>query len=248
MGMGGGSHLDKMANKSIEFFTFRENIPEFMCGRSSFAIDDELIKERFGVTVRSAIYKARYNCAPTQELPVISNDQPGELQFFHWGLIPFWAKDPSIGNRLINAKAETITEKPSFKNAFRRRRCLVPADGFYEWKKNGTNVPFRIVLKNGTPFAMAGIWERWVSGDGAPVHSFSIITTGPNELMAPIHDRMPVILLPEEEQRWLSDIDDHHLMAMLKPYPAERMTAYPVSNLINSPRNDNPEVIRRLQG
>lgn len=218
-----------------------------MCGRYSFAIDDELIKERFGVTVRSAIYKARYNCAPTQELAVISNDQPGELQFFHWGLIPFWAKDPSVGNRLINAKAETITEKPSFKNAFRRRRCLVPADGFYEWKRNGTKIHYRIVLKNGAPFAMAGIWEQWDHGEGPPVFSFSIITTAPNELMAPIHDRMPVILMPEEEQRWLSDTDETNLISLLKPYPAERMTAFPVSNLVNSPGNDNPEVIKPLQ-
>ncbi|NQV03187.1 MAG: SOS response-associated peptidase, partial [Bacteroidia bacterium] len=150
-----------------------------MCGRYSFAIEDELIKERFGVSVRSAIYKARYNCAPSQELAIISNHDPKELQFFRWGLVPFWAKDPLIGNKLINAKAETITEKPSFRNAFRHRRCLVPADGFYEWEKNGTKTPYRIIMKNDAPFAMGGIWEKWVSSDGEIIHSFSIITTEP---------------------------------------------------------------------
>ncbi|MFH1159390.1 MAG: SOS response-associated peptidase [bacterium] len=214
-----------------------------MCGRYSFAIEDELIKERFGVMVRSAIYKARYNCAPSQELAVINNGYPDELQFFRWGLIPFWAKDSSIGNKLINAKAETIAEKPSFRQAFKRRRCLVPADSFYEWKRDATKTPFRMLLKDRTPFSMAGIWEKWVSRDGEIVHSFSIITTEPNELMIPIHNRMPVILLPENEQRWLDEPDETLLQSFLKPYPAELMIAYPVSKLVNSPRNDTPEVI-----
>lgn len=214
-----------------------------MCGRYSFAIEDELIKERFGVSIRSAIYKARYNCAPTQNLAVISNQDPGDLNFFRWGLIPFWAKDPLIGNKLINAKAETIAEKPSFKNAFRRRRCLVPADGFYEWKKDAVKIPYRIVLKSGDPFAMAGIWEKWVSNEGEIIHSFSIITTEPNELIAPIHNRMPVILLPENEKMWLDDPGKTTLKGLLKPYPARLMKVFPVSNLVNSTRNDTPEVM-----
>ncbi|MBN1199907.1 MAG: SOS response-associated peptidase [Bacteroidales bacterium] len=213
-----------------------------MCGRYSFAIDDELIKERFGISVRSAIYKARYNCAPSQELAVISNDHPREVQFFRWGLIPFWAKDASIGNKLINAKAETIAEKPSFKNAFRRRRCLVPADGFYEWKKNATKTPYRIVLKSGAPFAMAGIWERWNNGEGELIHSFSIITTEPNTMMSPIHNRMPAILLQEDEKRWLEETSETALLELLKPYPADQMKAFPVSKMVNSPKNDTPEV------
>jgi len=214
-----------------------------MCGRYSFAVEDELIRERFGVSVRSAIYKARYNCAPSQELAVITNQNPAELQFFRWGLIPFWAKDPLIGNKMINSKAETITEKPSFKKAFQLRRCLVPADGFYEWKKNITKTPYRIVLKSGAPFAMAGIWEKWVSGDGEIIRSFSIITTDPNELMAPIHNRMPVILLPENEKMWLDDTSEATLKTLLKPYPANRMKAFAISKLVNSPKNDSPEVI-----
>jgi putative SOS response-associated peptidase YedK len=219
-----------------------------MCGRYSFAVEDELIKVRFGVSVRSAIYKARYNCAPSQELAIISNDNPNELQFYRWGLIPFWAKDPLIGNRMINAKAETITGKPSFKNAFRRRRCLVPSDGFYEWKKNSTKTPYRIVLKNGDPFAMAGIWEKWVSGEGETIHSFSIITTEPNQLIAPLHNRMPVILLPENEKMWLDDTNEAVLKGLLKPYPADLMKAFPVSKLVNSPKNDTPEVMEPLAG
>lgn len=214
-----------------------------MCGRYSFAVEDELIKERFGVSVRSAIYKARYNCAPSQELAIISNQNPDELMFFRWGLIPFWAKDPAIGNKLINSKAETIAEKPSFKNAFRKRRCLVPADGFYEWKKAGSKTPYRIVLKNGDPFAMAGIWEKWVGAGGEIINSFSIITTVPNKLMAPIHNRMPVILLPEHEKMWLDDTNETDLQKLLKPYPAELMTAFPVSTLVNSPKNDTKEVL-----
>mgnify|MGYP002636797464 CR=1 FL=1 len=214
-----------------------------MCGRYSFAIEDELIKERFGVSVRSAIYKARYNCAPSQELAIISNESPTELQFYRWGLIPFWAKDPLIGNKLINARAETISEKPSFKNAFRRRRCLVPADGIYEWKKNPTKTPYRIVLDSGAPFSMAGIWEKWVSGNGEIIHSFSIITTEPNQLIAPIHNRMPVILLPENEKMWLDSTNEAALRELLKPYPAGLMKAFPVSKLVNSPGNDTPEVI-----
>lgn len=213
-----------------------------MCGRFSFALEDALIRERFGIRVRTAIYKARYNCAPTQDLAVIPNTDAGELAFFRWGLIPSWAKDPSIGSKMINARAETITEKPSFRNAFKSRRCLVPADGFFEWKRDAGKKPFRILMKNREPFAMAGIWERWISQDGAPIHSFSIITTTPNELMADIHDRMPVILRREDEHRWLREVHEQELLALLKPYPAEAMEAYEISRLVNSPVNDTPAV------
>jgi len=213
-----------------------------MCGRYSFAVEDALIKERFGVSVRSAIYKARYNCAPSQHLAVITNKLPGGLEFFRWGLIPFWAKDPSIGNKLINARVETLLGKPSFREAFRRQRCLVPADSFYEWKRNAHKIPFRILMKNQSPFAMAGIWDRWKNREGEVIHSFSIITTEPNALMSSIHNRMPVILLPENESRWLQETDDSLLQSFLKPYPAGLMDAYPVTKLVNSPGNDSPEI------
>jgi len=216
-----------------------------MCGRYSFATEDELIWERFGVRVRTAIYKARYNCAPTQQLAVVSNVKPQELSFFRWGLIPSWARDPAIGHKLINAKSETVTEKASFKNSFRSRRCLVLSDGFYEWKKGTVKTPYRVHLKTGDPFAMAGIWDKWVSADGEIIHSFAILTTGPNTLMQQIHERMPVILHREDEKNWLGNTAESRLLELLKPYPTEFMEAYPVSTLVNSPKNEGPEIFIR---
>jgi putative SOS response-associated peptidase YedK len=223
-----------------------------MCGRYSFAIEDALIQERFGIRVRTAIYKARYNCAPTQNLAVIANDAPDTLKYFRWGLFPSWAKEPSIGSKLINARAETLPEKPSFRNLFRNRRCLVPATGFFEWKRNGRDTPWRdptpwhIRLKNGDPFSFAGLWDQWVSPDGEIVHSFTIITTSPNNLTKQIHDRMPVILHRDDEQRWISSKPDPSLVDLLKPFPAEMMEAWPVSTLVNSPKNEMPEIMDRI--
>lgn len=213
-----------------------------MCGRYSFAAIDAQIEERFGVRVRTAIYKARYNCAPTQQLAVISGIHPEELSFWQWGLIPFWAKDRTIGSRLINAKSETVAEKPSFRSSFKSRRCLVPADSFFEWKKDVHKTPYRILMKDERPFAMAGIWDLWSPPGSDPVYSFSILTTTPNELMAGIHDRMPVILHEEDEKRWISALPPNDLLDLLKPYPSENMKAYPVSKLVNSPRNDTIEI------
>ena len=217
-----------------------------MCGRYSFAVEDQLIKERFGVRVRSAVYKARYNCAPTQDLAVFTSAEAGELQFFRWGLIPSWAKDPAIGNRMINARAESLAEKPSFRNSFRSRRCLVPATGFFEWKRNGEKVPYNIYVKDEKIFTFAGLWDQWVSPDGEIVKSFTIITTTPNQLMAEIHDRMPVILQKENEKVWLESLEEGALKALLVPFPEERMEMYPVSPLVNNPRNDNGEVVARV--
>ena len=214
-----------------------------MCGRYSFILEDEMIKERFGVTVRSAIYKARYNCAPTQDLAVISNEKPGELSLYRWGLIPFWAKEASIGNKMINAKSETILEKPSFKAPFKSRRCLVLADGFFEWKKDPVKTPYRITRKDGSAFAMAGIWDQWTSPDGEIIHSFSILTTGPNTLMEKIHNRMPVILDREGEKRWIGNENPEKLLELLRPCNPSLLTAFPVSTKVNSPRNDTPEIL-----
>jgi putative SOS response-associated peptidase YedK len=214
-----------------------------MCGRYSFAIEDELIWERFGVSVRSAVYKARYNCAPTQNLAVISSESSDRISFYRWGLIPSWAKDPSIGNKLINARAESIIEKPSFKQAFRLRRCLVLSDGFFEWKKSENRTPYRICLNNFVPFSMAGIWENWKNPEGEVIRSFSIITTRANSLIENIHDRMPVILKREDENKWLSSSPEEELMDLLQAYPSDQMIAYPVSNKVNSPVNDVPEIL-----
>jgi putative SOS response-associated peptidase YedK len=214
-----------------------------MCGRYSFILEDELIKERFGVTVRSAIYKARYNCAPTQDLAVISDEDPSTLSLYRWGLIPFWAKDPAIGNKLINAKSETILEKPSFKASFRNKRCLVLSDGYYEWTKEKEKIPFRIIRRDRSPFAFAGIWDRWTSPDGEIIHSFSILTVASPPKMMQIHDRMPVILDIKDERKWLERTGESDLLDLLHPFPVEELTAFPVSKLVNSPRNDTPEIL-----
>jgi putative SOS response-associated peptidase YedK len=214
-----------------------------MCGRYSFILDDEMIKERFGVTVRSAIYKARYNCAPTQNLAVISNETPGELSLYRWGLIPFWSKDSSIGNKLINARSETILDKPSFRNSFKSKRCLVLSDGFYEWRKGTVKTPFRIMRKDGSAFAMAGIWDKWTDPQGQEIRTFAILTTGANSLMEKIHDRMPVILDRETEKLWIENAPPGDLMELLKPCAASSLLAYPVSTLVNSPRHDAAEIL-----
>jgi putative SOS response-associated peptidase YedK len=220
-----------------------------MCGRYSFAPDLKIVNEHYNITVNDNKILLNYNCAPTQLLPVISNEEPDTMSRFRWGLIPFWAKDKSIGNKLINARAETIAEKPSFRTSFKQRRCLIPADAFYEWRKDESTkkkIPYRIFLKEQPLFSMAGIWDQWLSPEGETIHSFSIITTSPNELMAEIHARMPVILPKEMEKLWLESQDQYQLLEMLKPYPAKLMDAYRISDLVNSPRNNSEEIVREL--
>lgn len=214
-----------------------------MCGRYSFILEDELIWQRFGVRVRTAVYIARYNCAPGQDLAVITNDEPGVLNHYRWGLIPSWSKDPSVGNRMINAKSESILEKASFKVPFQNQRCLVPADGFFEWRKDRNKTPYRFTLADGSPFAFAGIWDQWKNPGGVTIRTFSILTTEPNELTGRIHTRMPVMLKREDERTWLESRDERELLSLLRPYPAEEMKSYAVSRLVNSVNNDIPEVI-----
>ncbi len=216
-----------------------------MCGRFSIFADPERLAERFAASLPPEGLAPRYNAAPTQNLPVILNEEAGAIQLLRWGLVPFWAKDPSIGNRMINARAETLAEKPSFRNALHKRRCLVLADGFYEWQQTAYGkVPMRITLESGAPFAFAGLWETWRSPEGETLRTFTIITTEPNALLAPIHNRMPALLLPEHEQLWLDDrAHQEAWLDALRPYPADRMAAYPVSTRINSPANDDPAVV-----
>ena len=212
-----------------------------MCGRFTF-IDIEDIRERFNADPIDL--KPNYNVAPTQDVPVILPNH--QLAVFRWGLIPFWANDPSIGNKLINARAETVDEKASFKYSLQRKRCLVVADGFYEWKKEGsTKQPYRITLKNKGLFGFAGLWDTWKSQTGDIINSCSIITTTPNDLMVPIHNRMPVILSRDAEQVWLdqSIMDSSFLKSLLTPYHADPMMAYEVSTLVNSPKNNGPECL-----
>ena len=217
-----------------------------MCGRFSLTSPWELLKERFAVEIPVNDYRLRYNAAPGQNLWVIPEETPYDAQLFKWGLVPFWAKDPKIGNRLINARAETIAEKPAFRTPFKKHRCLVLADGFYEWDKKGARrVPYRVVIKDEHPFALAGICDYWKDNKGNELKSFSIITTDANQLISKIHDRMPVILSRKDETAWLDpDLDIIHALKMLLPYPAKEMKMYPVSTLVNNPKNDLPQVIK----
>ncbi len=208
-----------------------------MCGRYSFAPDLKIVNEHYNIKVNDGDFSLNTNCSPTQLLPVLTNEMPQQLSFFRWGLIPFWAKDISIGSKLINARAETIQEKPSFKQSFKRRRCLIPADAFYEWKNNNTGkkkTPYRIFLKNQPIFSMAGLWDLWKSPAGEIVHSFTIITTSPNEMMTEIHNRMPVILSKEMEKFWLEASNENDLLELFKPFPANEMDNYPVLDLRNA--------------
>ena len=220
-----------------------------MCGRYSLATDIEGLADRFDFRATGLTYQVRFNIAPTQQvLTVINDGSENRAQLMKWGLIPFWAKDQSIGNRMINARAETITQKPVFRQAFQKRRCILIADGFYEWRKEGkTKVPMRIILKSGEPFGFAGLWETWKSPDGEPVRSCTIITTTPNQVMEPIHNRMPVILPDGAEGLWLNPNlrDQSSLQDLLVPYTAGAMEAHEVSALVNSPKNDTPEVLAR---
>jgi putative SOS response-associated peptidase YedK len=224
-----------------------------MCGRYTLTRELEVLQPRFRFSGGAIEMHPRYNVAPTQDAPVVIGRPSRILRMMRWGLIPHWARDKDIGNRLINARAETLAEKPSFRTPLQRGRCLVLADGFYEWKKatsGGRKVPMRITLKDGEPFAFAALWDTWKSPDDEEeIESFTIVTTEANELMRDIHDRMPVILPEEEEDRWLSaEADVRNLLTVLKPFPAGRMRAYEVSTLVNRARYDDPICIVPIAG
>ncbi|MGD9614604.1 MAG: SOS response-associated peptidase [Alphaproteobacteria bacterium] len=220
-----------------------------MCGRfvQKTPLDD--IRELFETVNPVPNAAANYNGAPTQSLAVVRLDPDGRrsLDLLRWGLIPFWAKDKSIGSRLINAMSETVAAKPAFRDAFRRRRCLVPADFFYEWQKTGGGKqPYAIGLADGSPMALAGLWERWNDPeDGATLHSFTVITGPPNELVAPIHNRMPVVLPRQAWRSWLGEdrAETDELPALLRPYPAAAMRACKVGTRVGNVRNNDPELL-----
>jgi putative SOS response-associated peptidase YedK len=216
-----------------------------MCGRFTLAVPAADIADFFEVDARLNL-PPRYNIAPTQETPVVRAKEEGrELALLRWGLIPSWAKDPAIGNRMINARAESVAEKPAFRAAFKARRCLVPADGFYEWQKAGKGKqPFYIRRKDRAPFAFAGLWERWRDrAEGESLETFTLITTEPNSLMAPIHNRMPVIIPEEAYEQWLNP-EETGDPDLLVPYPEEELTAYPISTWVNSPAHDDEKCIQ----
>lgn len=223
-----------------------------MCGRYTLQVSPETLAAQLELDQVPDLVP-RYNIAPTQNAPVVRLSLPEEaraLTMMRWGLVPFWTKDPKIGNRMINARSETAASKPAFRAAFAKRRCIVPADGFYEWRKSSEGKqPYRIVVDDGVPFAMAGLWESWRPEDAGeeaePLLSYTILTTTPNDKIAALHDRMPVILAAEEIDRWLDPAagDKDALSALLDAFPAERMSAYPVSRTVNSPANDVPGCI-----
>lgn len=218
-----------------------------MCGRFTLATSVEDITAQFGVSDISVEHDARYNVAPTQEVLVLVKNGERRLDKFRWGLVPHWSKGPNTRYSMINARAETVAEKPSYRGPFAKRRCLVLADGFYEWQKVGdTKVPMYIRLKSGQPFGFAGLWDLWTPpDDGSPLKSCTVITTNPNRLLKPIHNRMPVILPADAIEDWLTldGSQQDELLALLKPYPEEELEAYAVSRFVNSPSNDSPKCI-----
>lgn len=224
-----------------------------LCGRFTLFAEYADIIDRFaieqGITMDE--YEFSYNIAPSQSvLSVINDGMKNRMGFLRWGLIPPWAKDEKIGYKMINARAETLAEKNSFRTAYKSKRCLVIADSFYEWKRlpDKSKTPMRIKLKSSDLFAMAGLWEHWESPKGQSIYSCTVITTKPNELVEDIHDRMPVILKPEDEKIWLDPTikNTEVLGGLLKPLPQEYMEAYEVSSLVNSPRNNSPNLIQEI--
>lgn len=222
-----------------------------MCGRFTLTADPKKIKDAFPWLKVPAGIQPRFNIAPTQPVAAVPNDGENRLDFFTWGLVPFWAKDPSIGSRMINARAETLAEKPAFRNAYRRRRCLILADGFYEWQQQGDGkgkIPIYIYMNSGEPFAFGGLWENWQSPDGSEILSCTIITTPPNELVSPIHNRMPLILPQSSYELWLEpgEVSPDRLDPLLKPFSAGQMKFHPVSRQVNNPANEDPSCIQEV--
>jgi len=209
------------------------------------------IRVRWNLDGDLPLYTPRFNIAPEQISPtipvVVRHNDGNECKLMHWALIPNWAKDPTIGNRMINARAESLTEKPAFKHLVGSRRCIIPADGFYEWRKEGKRkFPMWVYLKSRQPFGLAGLWDVWRKSDGTPVESFTIMTTEPNQLVRPIHNRMPVILRREDEEQWLDASRTTFVKAksLLKPYSEELMDAHDISTIVKSAKYDGPECIQ----
>lgn len=219
-----------------------------MCGRYELHTHPAALALAFGLELPPSL-KPRFNIAPTQDVPVIRLAQSGEreLAFVRWGLVPRWAKDPAIGARMINARSETLAEKPSFRTALKKHRILLPADGFYEWRQiGGAKQPIHIGMKDKAPFAFAGLGERWLSPEGEVLDTCTIVTTQANALLATMHDRMPVIVAPAHYERWL-DIAHEDVADLFAPYPAESMKWYPVSTRVNSVRNDDPRLLEEVE-
>ena len=220
-----------------------------MCGRFTLTADLGELQERFEFNAGGLTNSPSYNIAPTQPVLAVLNGNGRQAHQLRWGLVPSWAKSASANRPMINARAETVAERPAFRAAFRRRRCLVLADGYYEWRRSGsTRTPFRITIASGEPFAFAGLWETWRDPTGEQVRTCTIITTTANSLLRPIHDRMPVILPREREGLWLDhNVQDPYLLgSALVPYPADDTRAYEVSSRVNAVANNGPELTAML--
>lgn len=222
-----------------------------MCGRFALLVPGATVAEFFNLDTAPDPLPARYNIAPTQPVLAVRLSAAGqqrEFALFRWGLVPSWAKDVKMGARMINARSESVAEKPAFRAAFKRRRCLIPASGFFEWQVvNGRKQPMFIHPQDDPLFAFAGLWEYWAGADGSELETCTILTTTPNELMGPIHNRMPVIVEQEDFSMWLDPgLRPEDGLHLLRPYPAEKMAAYPVSTMVNSPANDIPACIEPL--
>lgn len=223
-----------------------------MCGRFTLAIEAPALQREYGIVTVPPEWVPRYNVAPSQPIAVVTDAAERRLEWMQWGLVPFWAKDPSIGSRLINARAETAHEKPAFRSAFAQRRCLILADGFYEWKRpedeKGPATPYYFRLKDGRPFAFAGLWERWHSPEGDTLLSATILTTAANRLVGEVHGRMPVMLSGDNLWRWLEPDSKSTLQALLVPYPEEEMSLHRVSRSVNRSELDMPELVLPVEG
>ena len=222
-----------------------------MCGRFTLTSNMDDLQGRFGFEARDLVFRPSYNIAPTQLVLAVTNDGQRRAELMRWGLVPFWAKDIKIGYRMINAVGETAATKPAFRAAFKKRRCLILADGFFEWRKDGKEkIPTYIFLKSQEPFAFAGLWETWKSPVGETVKSCTIITTKPNEFIEPIHNRMPVILSGETEALWLDPMTEEPdaLQPLIQGAPAELLESCIVSSLVNSPKNNSPECVVPITG
>lgn len=216
-----------------------------MCGRFTMRSSPQRVAEVFGLA-DLPLFEPRYNVAPTQQVPAVRvREDARELAFLRWGLIPSWADDPKIGNRMINARSDTVAEKPSYRKAFAKRRCLIVADGFYEWRKtDGAKQPYFIRLRNDSPFGQAGLWERWTRGEET-IESCTILTTEANAAMSGLHDRMPVILSPRDYDLWLDPAvhEAERLAPLLRPYAGDDLIASPVSTRVNSPTHEGPQCL-----
>jgi putative SOS response-associated peptidase YedK len=230
-----------------------------MCGRFARRSTQEVLADWFGVELEDMPwFTPTYNAAPQSAQPVVRlNRDSGRREFaqLRWGLVPFWAKDSKFGYTTINARAEEAAAKPAYREALKKRRCLVPADAFYEWQRPAsaetgkkTKYPFAFALRSGEPYAMAGLWERWQPKEGEPLETFTILTTDPNELMEPVHNRMPVILEPRDYARWLAPGDAARPpVDLLRPFPAEKMVAWPVSDRVGNVRNNDPQLLEAAE-